>query len=223
MKSHGVTVLLFVALLMISMGTTAEAAQFSTGIEAGYNGGLSFRVSGMVAEFARGFPLGLELGVGHTRLDPGDPAAARKIFINDATNGTPQKAGWAWDMRFDFLYDVNLLQASKLYLYGGVRYSMFTANFNFIGGNEDFDVTSNQWGVGLGAKGLFAVSNSIDFSVTAGFDNYFENALKGHDTSYSPDGLDVNGRNDYTYEDAAQAVNQPGFQPLFMIGVAYRF
>jgi hypothetical protein len=161
--------------------------------------------------------------VGHTRLDPGDPAAARKIFINDATNGTPQKAGWAWDMRFDFLYDVNLLQASKLYLYGGVRYSMFTANFNFIGGNEDFDVTSNQWGVGLGAKGLFAVSNSIDFSVTAGFDNYFQNALKGHDTSYSPDGLDVNGRNDYTFEDAAQAVNQPGFQPLFMIGVAYRF
>jgi len=223
MRFHVLTAVSLLALMVVYAGATSDAAQFSTGVQAGFNGGLSFRASGMVAEFARGFPLGLELGVGHTRYDPGDPAAARKIFINDATNGTPEKSGWAWDLRFDFLYDVNLLQASKLYLYGGVRYSMFTANFSFIGGNEDFDVTSSQWGLGLGAKGLFAVSNSIDFSVAAGFDNYFKNTLKGHDTSYSPDGLDVNGRNDYTFEDADQAVNQPGFQPLFMIGVAYRF
>jgi hypothetical protein len=223
MKSHALLLCLSVALVMIALGAPSEAAEFSTSVQAGYNGGLSFRASGMVAEFARGFPLGLELGVGHTRYDPGDPAAARKIFINDATNGTPEKSGWAWDLRFDFLYNVNLLQSSKLYLYGGVRYSMFTANFRYIGGNEDFDVTSNMWGLGLGAKGMFAVSNRIDFSVTAGFDTYFKNTLKGHDTSYSPDGLDVNGRNDYTFADADQAVNQPGFQPLFMIGVAYRF
>ena len=82
---------------------------------------------------------------------------------------------------------------------------------------------SNQWGLGLGAKGLFAISTKIDLTVTAGFDNYFENTLKGHDTSYSPDGLEVNGRNDYTFEDADRAVNQPEFIPLLMLGVAYRF
>ncbi len=219
MKAHSVTALCLVALVTCFLGS-ADAAQFSAGVELGYNGGASFRVSGMVAEFARGFPLGLELGVGHTRYDPGDPAAARKIFINDATNGTPEKSGWAWDMRLDFLYKINLFQASKLYMFAGVRYSMFTANFKYIGGNEDFYVMSNQWGLGLGAKGLFAISTKIDLTVTAGFDNYFENTLKGHDTSYSPDGLEVNGRNDYTFEDAGRAVYQPEFIPLVMLGVA---
>jgi hypothetical protein len=37
----------------------------------------------------------------YTNMNPGNPADARKIFINDATNGDPEKSGWMWDVRFD--------------------------------------------------------------------------------------------------------------------------
>jgi len=59
--------------------------------------------------------------------------------------------------------------------------------------------------------------------VVSGGGEYFFNArLSGHDTSYSPDGDDVNPRRDYTYDDADEAVEQPTFRPVFMVGVSWR-
>ena len=56
-----------------------------------------------------------------------------------------------------------------------------------------------------------------------GADYFFQGTLKGHDTAYSPDGDDVNPREDYTYDDADNAVNQPKFLGRFMIGINYGF
>ena len=103
--------------------------------------------------------------MGHTRLDPGIAADARKIFINDATNGTPEKSGWMWDLRMDFLYRLRILGLQDAYAYAGVRYSMFTGNFKYIGGNEDFDVTSNQWGWGAGVKASFPMGKIVAFTL----------------------------------------------------------
>ncbi len=100
---------------------------------------------------------------------------------------------------------------------------MFTANFNFIGGNEDFDITSNQWGIGFGLKSYFEISHSFDFVASAGFDYYFDSELSGHDTRYNPDGEDINARNDYTYSDADGAINNPDFQLRLMVGINYHF
>ena len=100
---------------------------------------------------------------------------------------------------------------------------MFTGNFKFIGGNEDFDVTSNNWGIGIGAKAFFAMGAQMDFVVTAGVDYFFSNTLTGHDTAYSPDGENVNPRRDYTYDTANEAVNQPDLELILMIGLNYRF
>ena len=100
---------------------------------------------------------------------------------------------------------------------------MFTGNFVFIGGNEDCDITSNQWGLGLGLKAYFEMSNRFDFVTSVGFDYFFSNTLSGHDTEYSPDGENVNGRNDYTFDDADDAINQPKLQPRLMVGVNYHF
>jgi len=208
-------------LLLLLSGGSAHAAEFSATALAGYKGGLGFKASGTVGNFASGFPLGLELGVGHTRLDPGIAADARKIFINDATDGTPEKSGWMWDFRMDFLYRLRILGLQDAHAYAGVRYSMFTGNFKYIGGNEDFDVTSNQWGWGAGVKASFPMGKSIAFTVAAGFDHYPASKISGHDTSYSPDGETVNGRNNYTFEDANAAINQPVFQPLLMAGITF--
>jgi hypothetical protein len=194
---------------------------FSAGLLAGYNGGAGVRASVMASNFAQGFPLALEGGLGISWRDAGDPEAARKVFINDNTNGTPETSAWDWDFRLDFLYKVNVLGLRDAHLFAGVRYSMFTADFKFVGGNEDFEVTSNQWGIGLGAKATFPISHKIGLTMLAGFDNYFASTLEGHDTAYSPDGSTVNGREGYTYSDADAAVNQPKFQPVLMIGITY--
>ena len=109
------------------------------GIVTGYNGGFGLQLSGTISNFAKGFPLSARFGVGYTSTDPGSPADARKIFINNATNGIPEESGWFWDLRMDLMLPVKIFSGS--FLYAGPRYSMFTANFKFIGGNEFFDIT----------------------------------------------------------------------------------
>ena len=213
------------ALLFVLSATTqtGTGADFSAGFMTGYKGGFTLRLLGGVENFATGFPLGIEAGVGYTWMDPGIPMDARHVFINDNTNGTPEEAGWAWDVRLDFLYDLKLLKASRTFLFAGVRGSFFTGNFNFVGGNEDFDVTTQQIGLGAGLKGVFAMGRQMDLILSVGGDYFFPASISGHDTSYGPDGEDVNPREGYDYQDADAAVNQPKFQPSILVGVGYRF
>ena len=223
MRDQNLKLLGFIWFLCLLMVTSTPAADFSGDLLVGYKGGLGFQANFVSANFARGFPMNLQFGIAYTRLDPGKAAAARRIFINDATNGDPEKSGSMWDFRLDFLYRVRWLSLQNAYVYTGPRYSMFTANFVFIGGNEDFDITTNQWGLGLGLKAYFEMSNRFDFVTSIGFDYFFSNTLSGHDTEYSPDGENVNGRNDYTFDDADDAINQPKLQPRLMVGINYHF
>ena len=211
------------ALTLLCAVFNVQSADFSGEFMAGYNSGLGFQVNIVGAKFASDFPLNLQVGLAYTSVYPGNAADARKIFINDATNGDPEKSGWMWDLRLDFLYQVKWLSLQRVYVYGGPRYAMFTANFKFIGGNEDFDITSDQWGLGLGLKAYFAMSSRVDLITAAGFDYYFSGDLSGHDTRYSPDGEDVNPRNGYTFDDADRAINNPTFQLRLLIGISYHF
>jgi hypothetical protein len=213
----------FIVFCLLLLSTTAKSTDFSGEGIVGYNGGFGFQLNLVSSNFARDFPMNIQVGLAYTFMNPGNAADARKIFINDATNGDPEKSGWMWDIRFDFLYRVKWLSLQRAYLYGGPRYAMFTANFNFIGGNEDFDITSNQWGLGLGLKAYFAMGSRFDFVTSAGIDYYFASELSGHDTRYSPDGENVNARNDYTFDDADNAVNNPTFQLRFLVGINYHF
>lgn len=202
---------------------TGHGPEFSGGAVLGYYGGFGFHVNAMVSNFAQDFPLAARIGLGFSSVEPGKAADARRIFINDATNGTPEKSGRKLDFRFDFMYPVKLLGMKQAYAFGGPRYSKFTGNFKYIGGNEDFDVVSNQWGFGLGVESFFPMSPKLDLVLSAGAD-YFGNAkLTGHDTSYSPDGDDSNPRDDYTYDDADDAIDQPKIEPRIMLGVRYKF
>ena len=193
------------------------------GVNAGYSGGASFQINGMISDFAQEFPLKIKMGVGYISLNPGKPLDARRIFINNATNGTPQKKGGIWDLRMDFLYSIDWLALKKTYIYGGPRYSIFTGNFNFVGGNEDFDVISKQWGLGLGVENYFRISKKVDFVLTTGFDYFMGSELRGHDTTYSPNSEPINGREDYNFDDADDAINQPKYELKLMFGISYYF
>jgi hypothetical protein len=211
-----------IVFLLFSMNT-GYSQKLSAGLLAGSHGGPAVQLQGSVEKLAQGFPFILKFAINYASLDPGDPAKARKIFINDATNGVPEKSGRIWDFRLDFLHQSSWFSWQRFYLYGGPRLSYFNGNFKYIGGNEDFDIKSKQWGLGVGLEKFYAMSAKIDLVLTAGLDYYKKSTLTGHDTSYSPNGETVNGRKDYTYADADKAIKQPQFVPRILIGVNYNF
>ena len=73
---------------------------FTGGIYVGYYNGVGLLVTGTLDNFAAGFPFAIRLGVGHSWRDAGDPLLARRVFIDNATNGTPTSYGAVWDTRF---------------------------------------------------------------------------------------------------------------------------
>jgi hypothetical protein len=209
-----------VALLSLALCPPVSAQQpgVSIGGLMGYQGGFGVQAFATARDFAQGLPVAVRVRLGRTSMDAGDPAAARRIFINDATNGTPATKGRSWDAGLDVL--VPRGRRSRVWL--GVRRTQFVANFKYIGGNEDFDVRSGLWGLAGGAEAGFPMSPRMDLLVSVGAEAYFSSRLQGHDTSYSPNGENVNPRGDFTYRDADRAVGQPKLRPAFLVGVSRR-
>ena len=204
-----------------------DNSKFSVGLKAGYNSGIGFQTNITLYDFVQDTPFHVRLEFGYTSLNPGISPDARRVFINNATNGTPEKKGQTLDYRLDFLIPFDLLNDSFIKV--GPRYTNFKGNFNYIGGNENFDVTSKQWGFGVGAGNFFQINKKIDLEVNLGFDYFLDNTLQGHDTSYSPDDENINPRDDnqndnveFTYDDADEAINQPRYMPHLMLGINYK-
>ncbi len=217
----------FLIVLLCFCGTAGaqqnHKPHFTGGISAGYTDGFGLQGNIIISDFAEDFPLSARFALGYTTLDPGNPADARRIFINDATNGVPEKSGTDWNVRFDFLYQVPFLSLRRFYVFSGLRYSAFSAEFNFVDGNEFFNINCNQWGLGLGGESYFMLVPGFDLVFSIGADYYFSSALEGHDTSYSPDGQNINSRRGYTYYEADQAINQPKVMLRALIGFNYHF
>lgn len=220
--------LVFFFIICSSHAQTSDDSAFALGLSTGYNNGFALQLNGTALQPIQTLPIQLRVGVGFTKLDPGNAADARRIFINNATNGVPEEKAKAFDYRLDILWASNLFNLEQAYWSVGPRYSSYTANFKYVGGNEDFDVTSKQFGVGLGAESQFPISNKLNLVAAAGLDYFFNNTLQGHDTSYSPDNDNVNPRNDnqnndvqFTFSDANTAVNQPNLMPRVLLGISY--
>jgi len=219
-------VILFISISLYTYAQTNHESSIALGLNTGYNGGFGVQLSATAFKPLQSLPVQLRFGIGYNKLDAGSSADARRIFINNATNGVPEEKAKAFDYRLDFLWSSNLLNLEEAYLIVGPRYSSYTANFKYVGGNEDFDVTSKQFGIGLGAESHFPISAKLNLVAAAGLDYFFNNTLQGHDTSYSPDNDNVNPRNDnqnndvqFTYSDANDAVNQPNFMPRVLLGM----
>lgn len=212
----------------LSYSQTKSSSKTSVGLQLGLNRGFGGTGFFTIHDFAEGLPGNVRLGIGLTKLEPGDAGDSRRIFINNATNGVPEEKGKSMDIRLDYMLPYKFFNFKDSYLVFGPRYSSFTANFNYIGGNENFDITSKQWGLGLGGESYFKMANQLDLVLATGLDYFFNSTLKGHDTSYSPGDDNVNGRDNengdpYTYKDANKAVKQPQFMPRVMVGVTYSF
>ncbi len=201
--------------------STVGAAEYNGQLNVGYNGGGAWKAGAAVSQLSPSSRFALEINVGHSSFDPGNAGDARRIFINDNQGGTIKKSGTTWEFSFNLLYRLHAGHLPEFYLFLGPRYAKFTGNFKFIGNNEDFDVTSHHWGMGVGVASFIAISKKIDFLIRGGTDYFQSAALYGHDTTYSPKGEDINPRNDYTYSDADNAVNQPKLNLQLMFGLSY--
>jgi len=212
---------LFICSLLLLLSFTSHSqSKNSVGITAGFNRGFGLNANFTINDIADGLPGNIRFGFGYNRLSPGNASDARRIFINNNTNGVPEKKGKSFDYRIDYMMPHTFFSLKNSYLVFGPRYSSFTANFNYIGGNENFDVTSKQWGIGLGAENYFKMTTKLDLVVATGLDYFFNSTLKGHDTQYSPNNDNINPREDYNYKDANKAIKQPQFMPRVMIGVS---
>jgi hypothetical protein len=223
------------AILLLGMGSISYGqdkanglSKFSAGVLAGYNRGYGMRADLTLNNATNELPFKLRFGLGYSFINPGNAADARRIFINNATNGEPEKKGRSIDYRLDFLFSKSIFGLPHSYIVLGPRGSSFKGNFKYIGGNEDFDVTSRQWGVGGGIESHYKMKEKLNLVIALGLDFYLPSTLHGHDTSYSPDNDNVNTRNDnenndtpFTYKDADKAIYQPRFMPFAMIGLNF--
>jgi len=201
--------------------TSSAEPKYFLEVQMGYTDYFGVSLAGTIADFTYDLPLAIKLGMSYNIRDAGDPWAARKIFINDNTNGDPQKSGHSIDLRLDFAYPVNWFPVRRTYLYAGPRLSFYTANFEFIGGNEFFDIQTTQFGLGTGLEVYLGMSQNLSFVISGAFDYFFNSEIGGHDTFYSPDGTEVGGREDYTYTDADEAINKPNYELRLMFGLNF--
>lgn len=223
------------ALFLLLIFSTLACAQvlpseskFALGFSTGYNRGLGFQITATALRPLENLPVQIRFGIGHTSMNPGNSADARRIFINNATNGVPEEKARSFDYRLDFMLDSDFINSDASKIVFGPRYSSFRANFKYVGGNENFDVTSKQFGLGLGYESQFKMTDKLNLLAAIGLDYFFNSTLTGHDTSYSPDDDNVNPRNDntngdvpFTFKDANEAIKQPTLMPRVLIGVVY--
>jgi hypothetical protein len=198
-------------------------SHFSAALTAGYRSGRGVEALFIAHDFLGRSPLRVRLGLRYAAVYAGRAMDARHVFINDNTNGTPEEHARATGLKLDLLYPVHLLGQSQLYAFGGPRRAWYKADYRFVGGNEDFEVSSRHWGFGAGLENRYPVSPRVTLTLAAGFDYYRPSTIYGHDTSYSPDGTSVNGRAGYSYADADHAVAQPKLDPLMALGIELRF
>lgn len=201
----------------------AEPRLFTGSMQVGYFNGANVHFAGTFDNFAGGFPFAVRFGVGHSWSEAGDALLARRVFIDNATNGTPKSSATIWDARLDFLYPLDLLSLERSKVFAGVRRTRYSGYFEYVGGNETFNIEGTQWGVGAGVETAFSISPLVDMTFGVGVDQFFKGELYGHGSYYRPDGDDVDPTGNYTWKDADAAANQPVFETRFLLGLAYRF
>lgn len=207
---------------LLALAAPVRAGGFHGGVSAGWNTGPGVDLAGTFEDFTRDVPLSARLGVGYHAAGAGDPYAARRVFINDNTDGDPEKSAHAWLLRFDLMFPAFRLGGQQVHAFAGPRHGRYTAHYDFVGGNEVFDIGSNPWGLGVGAESRFTMGDATSFVLQAGFDWYGKAKIEGHDTAYLPSGDDVNPRNGYTWDTADEAVDQPRWEVVATMGIRFR-
>jgi hypothetical protein len=213
-------------LTLAAAAAPARAADLGWTALGGWQGGGVLRLTATASNLVAKLPLSVDLGVGHAFIDPGNAALARQVFINQNNGGTPEESGGVWDFRADGVWGLKVKGFTDVGVSLGLRYSKYSGRFKYIGDNEDFTITSDAWGFGVGARGSLPMGKRLSLTAALGLDWFPTQTLYGHDATYTSGNVN-NGRNDgngvpYTWADADRAVNQPWLLPSLLVGVSWR-
>jgi len=195
-----------------------QGSYFRTGIDIGFDEGPGFLLN-FISKLIPVKNTKTRIAFGISFPDPGNPALARKVFINDATNGIPEKRGRVIKVRLDLIKRLKLRIYPGSNIYFGFRYAVFKGFFKYSGGNEEFEVSSNNSGIGIGTEHFFKLSSKKFLKITTGLDYYLPSHIHGHDTTYYPNDQNINPRRDYGYSNANKAVNQPELEFRIVFGI----
>jgi len=112
------TALIFISFGSIMFGQEQDKSslKYSAGIITGYNRGFGIQTNLTAYNFGPTFTAKLRFGIGLSLIDPGNAADARRIFINNATNGVPEKNGRSFDFRLDFMFPKTIFGDKNSYL-----------------------------------------------------------------------------------------------------------
>ncbi|MDC7223176.1 MAG: hypothetical protein PQJ60_05500 [Spirochaetales bacterium] len=193
-------------------------------VTAGYYGDAGVTLALRLEEESSRSPFFVQARGGYIyQSDPGNAAEARKIFINDNSGGNVEKYGESYLAALDLGWKWKSLDKVSVELTLSGLWNYYLAHFSYIGDNEAFTVTTKPFGVGAGAALRMPLSHSRSSLLVKGGAEYFpKTTLNAHGTYYyTPDGEDDETREDYTYEDADDAVNQPHFRFYLQIGFLY--
>lgn len=112
-KQSLLTALLLLTITFSNAQSNSDDSKFALGFSAGLNRGIGFQVNVTSLQPLESIPVQLRFGIGYTRLNPGNSADARRIFINNATNGVPEKKGKLFDYRLDFMLNSNFIESES--------------------------------------------------------------------------------------------------------------
>jgi hypothetical protein len=227
MAQSKVVVLALLAAAVVSM--PAHAIEKYDILMGGYYKGPSVSGTFGLNDIFEKVPVGAEIGLGYSWTGAGDGIMARRVFINDNTGGNndAQSSGGVLDFGLNATYP--LIQSYgpvKFYVFGGPRYSHYDIRWDYVGGNEDFDIVANSWGLGGGLRGIMPLGKGFNAVMQLGLDYYFPTSIYGHDATYYPNDSNVNARQktagvNYTYDDAVNSTTVPHIRPRVMVGIQF--
>ena len=220
---------LLAILTLAMLSVPAHAIEKYDILMAGYYKGPS--VSGTIglSDVFDKVPVGFETDLGYSWTPAGDGTMARKVFINQNTGGDEdeQSSGGVLDFGLNATYPLNQTYGPvKFFVFGGPRYSHYDVRWDYVGGDEDFDIVANSWGLGGGVRGIMPLGKGFSAVMQLGVDYYFPTSIYGHDATYYPNDSNVNARNNgagytYTYADAVNSTTVPRLRPRVMVGIKF--
>jgi hypothetical protein len=215
----------FLLFISTSLNARTGKPEIWVGLGTGYMNGIGGEVQVSLLKLSPAFPIGIHFSAGYYHQeDPGVAVDARKIFINDTTTGNDNIIEYGYNVSFLLEFSYPILKKNNLHLLGyvGASHVRHLANFDYVGGNEKFDVTTNPWGLSGGVRLGFFLTPTVLLSINGGVEFLFLDTISAHGNFYNPDGEDDNPRNDYTYDDADAAIYQPFVSPKIKIELLFK-
>ncbi|ULH15904.1 hypothetical protein MF271_04550 [Deinococcus sp. KNUC1210] len=224
-----------IALTMFAGLASAGAQTFTpnlSNVEFGLRGGYEMGLSGGVTVHVRNVsgPLGVRFSADYSNVsDSLNDSANVPLFGNWGTlkSQGAAESGSSTTVGVDLTYTLpSTVAGVDAYLYGGGRYNNFNAvadftNYGAAGSNAGKTTYStNQFGLGAGVVGQYALTPNLSLAGDLGVDYYFPSGISTNDGNGNTDTFN---QGETGYDDLNALVNQPTTNFKAKIGIVYRF